>query len=315
MRMNYATGVRTLNLLFIFAGHLAEAAGLSTKELDLSVKRPTRMRNKAVFRFPQESAKNDFRHSTDVYRVSIFAESLQQIGKMMSVLECLGRETFGRTKPLEILKLSHMREHFVVERIKNRFVEPAAGGYPDVLVNLRINGYVYELQLHHRGIFDLRGDAGRALAKWFDHFPVGRDGYGNFAAEASSQGEAKNVSGGNGEVKRLAGGRYTGEEQNGERHGQGTFYYNSGDRYEGQWKNGKKHGYGTYHYNSGDRYIGSFQDDRMHGKGKFINAGGETYEGEFREGMRHGTGKWWPSNGQIQEGTWWRNKRVEIISM
>mmetsp|Transcript_1507 Transcript_1507/g.3584 ORF Transcript_1507/g.3584 Transcript_1507/m.3584 type:complete len:391 (-) Transcript_1507:90-1262(-) len=316
MRLNYATGVRTLELLYVFSGHLAEAVGLGTRNLEVSIKRPIRMRNKAVFRYPQESARNDFRHSTDVYRVSIVAESLQQIAKMMSILECLGRETFERSKPLEILKLSHTREHFVVERIKNRFVEPAAGGYPDVLVNLRINGYVYEIQLHHRGLLELRGDAGRALAKWFEHFPAGREGYGNFVAHANAQGEG-NAAGDNqtGEVKRLAGGRYTGEEKDGERHGQGTFYYNSGDRYEGQWQSGKKHGMGTYHYNSGDRYVGSFQDDRMHGKGKFVNSGGESYEGEFREGMRHGEGRWWTLNGNAEEGTWWRNKRVEIIGV
>ena len=37
---------------------------------------------------------------------------------------------------------------------------------------------------------------------------------------------------------------YIGKMSNGERHGQGTYYYANGARYEGDLYYGKKHGYG-----------------------------------------------------------------------
>ncbi len=40
--------------------------------------------------------------------------------------------------------------------IFTRFVKPARGGYRDVLVNVRINGYVTELQLHLKQIYEVR---------------------------------------------------------------------------------------------------------------------------------------------------------------
>lgn len=36
--------------------------------------------------------------------------------------------------------------------------------------------------------------------------------------------------------------RYTGDFVQGQRHGQGTFFYAGGATYEGEWKNNKKHG-------------------------------------------------------------------------
>ncbi|XP_035514034.1 radial spoke head 10 homolog B isoform X2 [Morone saxatilis] len=51
--------------------------------------------------------------------------------------------------------------------------------------------------------------------------------------------------------------QYTGEFVQGQRHGQGAFYYAGGEIYEGEWKNNKKHG------KDGRVFEGEFVDDRM----------------------------------------------------
>ncbi|XP_051273709.1 radial spoke head 10 homolog B isoform X2 [Dicentrarchus labrax] len=51
--------------------------------------------------------------------------------------------------------------------------------------------------------------------------------------------------------------QYTGDYVQGQRHGQGAFYYAAGEIYEGEWKNNKKHG------KDGRVFEGEFVDDRM----------------------------------------------------
>ena len=41
-------------------------------------------------------------------------------------------------------------------------------------------------------------------------------------------------------------GYFEGEFLNGNRHGQGIYYYSNEDYYEGEWKDNKKHGAGKY---------------------------------------------------------------------
>mmetsp|Transcript_168819 Transcript_168819/g.542585 ORF Transcript_168819/g.542585 Transcript_168819/m.542585 type:complete len:135 (+) Transcript_168819:129-533(+) len=122
--------------------------------------------------------------------------------------------------------------------------------------------------------------------------------------------------GGNSGSTKFASGTYKGElDEISERHGKGTFFYNTGDRYEGQWVHGVKQGSGSYYYATGDVYKGDFHHDRMHGQGKFTTQSQEFYEGEFSDGRRHGQGQWRTRDGKTVEGTWWRNKRVEMVSM
>ncbi|XP_057291662.1 radial spoke head 10 homolog B2-like isoform X2 [Hydractinia symbiolongicarpus] len=56
---------------------------------------------------------------------------------------------------------------------------------------------------------------------------------------------------------------YIGEFLNGERHGNGIFYYASGAIYNGQWKNNMKHGDGKFIFKNGCVFSGKFSDDHM----------------------------------------------------
>mmetsp|Transcript_28921 Transcript_28921/g.82213 ORF Transcript_28921/g.82213 Transcript_28921/m.82213 type:complete len:483 (-) Transcript_28921:104-1552(-) len=309
MRLGYAAGLPRLELLYLFSAGLAKKAGLDPgKVVQWSVKRPSRLQNKATMLFPAQCAVNDYRRSTDVYRTQIVADTCKQIKLMLSVLECLGRETFDRVAPLRKIGIAGTREHLVVERIQNRFARPALGGYPDVLVSLRISGYVCEIQLHLRALEALSGESGRALFKWFKHFS--RDA-GSYALTNQEPEDAA----AQGSTHYQTGGRYTGETVDGKRHGKGTFYYNSGDRYEGQWVDGAKHGAGTFYYSAGDRYIGEWKDDRMHGHGKFVSHSGETFEGIYLNGLRHGGGTQTNASGETFVGSWWKNKRCDTVTM
>ncbi|XP_035469851.1 radial spoke head 10 homolog B isoform X2 [Scophthalmus maximus] len=57
--------------------------------------------------------------------------------------------------------------------------------------------------------------------------------------------------------------RYTGDFVQGQRHGQGTFFYAGGATYEGEWKNNKKHGEGKFTFKDGHVFEGEFVDDQM----------------------------------------------------
>jgi hypothetical protein len=56
-------------------------------------------------------------------------------------------------------------------------------------------------------------------------------------------------------------GYYIGEfNEKGERHGQGTYYWNSGDIYDGAWKESHKHGLGTFTFKDGSTFTCEWKD-------------------------------------------------------
>uniref|UniRef100_UPI0037E89E2D radial spoke head 10 homolog B n=1 Tax=Semicossyphus pulcher TaxID=241346 RepID=UPI0037E89E2D len=57
--------------------------------------------------------------------------------------------------------------------------------------------------------------------------------------------------------------QYTGDFIQGQRHGQGAFYYAGGAIYEGEWRDNKKHGKGKFTYKDGRVFEGEFADDQM----------------------------------------------------
>ncbi|XP_058476758.1 radial spoke head 10 homolog B [Solea solea] len=57
--------------------------------------------------------------------------------------------------------------------------------------------------------------------------------------------------------------RYTGDFVQGQRHGQGTFFYAGGATYEGEWRSNKKHGKGKFTFKDGHVVEGEFKDDQM----------------------------------------------------
>ncbi len=78
--------------------------------------------------------------------------------------------------------------------------------------------------------------------------------------------------------------KYTGEWQNGEKHGQGTYVYSDGSSYSGGWREGKRHGWGVETYPDGSRYEGEFADGRPNGVGIFFYNSGRKVAGEFSNG-------------------------------
>lgn len=308
LRLTYATGVKCLEVLYLFTLGLARLVGADWKSVDWNIKRPMRLWRKTIDTYPDEFGKNNFRHCSDVYRTSICVDHLGQIEVLLEVLESLGRDAYDRAAVLKRLGLGKSDAHFVVERIKNRFAEPCPGGYMDVLVNLRINGYVSEIQVHLRRIRDLKGDAGRVTCKWFERYLRCEGEYfGDRAEDGSAHGRGTHYP--------VGGGRYDGDFFDGQRHGAGTFYFDTGDRYEGEFVDGKKQGCGTYFYLSGDRYKGGFQADKMHGRGVFYCTAGDRYEGGYHDGKRHGSGTYYYADGNKQDGEWWQNKHVDIVSL
>ena len=57
--------------------------------------------------------------------------------------------------------------------------------------------------------------------------------------------------------------------------------YKTRDYYIGEFKDGNRHGQGTYWYANGTKYIGEFVNDNFHGKGTEYNADGQI----SREGV------------------------------
>mmetsp|Transcript_18579 Transcript_18579/g.15206 ORF Transcript_18579/g.15206 Transcript_18579/m.15206 type:complete len:127 (+) Transcript_18579:419-799(+) len=62
-------------------------------------------------------------------------------------------------------------------------------------------------------------------------------------------------------------GKYSGENKNYKKHGQGTFTYNNNDIYNGEWKDGKRDGQGTFIYINGNKYEGEWKNDNRDGQG------------------------------------------------
>eukprot|EP00475_Leptophrys_vorax_P025441 TRINITY_DN35659_c0_g1_i2.p1 TRINITY_DN35659_c0_g1~~TRINITY_DN35659_c0_g1_i2.p1 ORF type:complete len:213 (-),score=61.65 TRINITY_DN35659_c0_g1_i2:24-662(-) len=112
-----------------------------------------------------------------------------------------------------------------------------------------------------------------------------------------------------GELKQVDSTRRVYNDYGEELEGFGTYFYPSGSKYTGDWENGTKHGLGKMEYYSGNVYVGEWMDNRMHGKGTFTYIGGNRYTGDWFEGKRHGKGKLIYGNGRYYVGEWKFGKR------
>lgn len=128
-------------------------------------------------------------------------------------------------------------------------------------------------------------------------------------------------------------GYYEGDvNQNDERHGRGTYYWETGARYEGDWYHNDMHGQGTYYYTDGSvyrgdfnhdmregfavftyptgtRYEGEYRNDERTGKGTYYYASGDRYVGDFVGGDFEGQGNYYWKNGDWYEGEWHNDER------
>ncbi len=55
-----------------------------------------------------------------------------------------------------------------------------------------------------------------------------------------------------------------------------TKIYDNGDKYTGQFLNGEKHGQGIYFYLNGKKYVGKWRNDKRYGQGTYIYKNGST---------------------------------------
>ena len=106
-------------------------------------------------------------------------------------------------------------------------------------------------------------------------------------------------------------GKYVGEILNGEKHGFGTYYWDSGSRYVGKWVNGRMTGPATRYFAGGDKYVGQYLNDKMSGPGTYYFIGGDKYVGQFKNGNFHGQGTYFYSGGGSWSGEWRNDKKTE----
>ena len=124
---------------------------------------------------------------------------------------------------------------------------------------------------------------------------------------------------------------YSGEWQNGKRHGhgkyegpslngggvdsaegewendsfvRGTYVYSNVGEYVGEFKDGKMHGQGTFTWPDGRKYVGEFKDGKPCGQGTFTWPDGKKYVGEFKDDKMHGQGVMSTTSGITLSGEW-----------
>jgi hypothetical protein len=82
--------------------------------------------------------------------------------------------------------------------------------------------------------------------------------------------------------------RYTGQLQDGKRHGLGVLEWSDGCKYSGDWRDDRSCGHGVEQYSGHSCYAGEFFEDLRHGYGQFDIAPGLSYCGQFEDGELHG---------------------------
>lgn len=71
---------------------------------------------------------------------------------------------------------------------------------------------------------------------------------------------------------------YTGEWENNQRSGYGTFVWENGITFAGNWKNNVRNGQGTLYFSDGRQLEGSWKDDKLHGPAVIKSKEGDIIE-------------------------------------
>lgn len=111
---------------------------------------------------------------------------------------------------------------------------------------------------------------------------------------------------------KLKDGSYTGETQNGLRHGKGKFISDSGYILEGTWVNDELQGFGKRIIDSETKYVGNFKNSLFDGKGEFLLEGLVRVKGNFKGGELHGKTYIKYKSGTIFKGTFNNGKKNGI---
>jgi hypothetical protein len=105
---------------------------------------------------------------------------------------------------------------------------------------------------------------------------------------------------------------YTGELQNGQRHGKGRMKYANGRFYSGEWVHNVRQGYGEQTWSGSPKYIsyqGHWANDLPNGTGTLKYQSGQEYRGEFHNALMQGFGHLTYANGDVRRGHFIQNKR------
>ena len=102
-------------------------------------------------------------------------------------------------------------------------------------------------------------------------------------------------------------GKYTGQVEEGNRTGYGTYKWSTGAKYEGEFKDNLPEGKGKMTFETGEVYVGDFSEGKKNGVGKYTFSNGDIYEGDFSNDLMQGNGKYTFSNGDIYEGQFKNN--------
>lgn len=92
--------------------------------------------------------------------------------------------------------------------------------------------------------------------------------------------------------------------------GYGIYIFDNGDKYAGEWNNGQREGQGAYYYKSGIRYTGNFRNNTLDGYGYCLWTDGSYYIGEWADGAINGQGAYHYANGTKDVG-YWKNTRLQ----
>lgn len=107
-------------------------------------------------------------------------------------------------------------------------------------------------------------------------------------------------------------GYYVGEfNDKGERHGQGTYYWEDGSKYEGEWENGTRTGYGVMTWANGAKYAGYWSKSQRSGYGEMKYSNNNIYKGDWLVDKRNGTGEFIFSDGTIFSCIWKNNNPTD----
>lgn len=118
---------------------------------------------------------------------------------------------------------------------------------------------------------------GFGVANWYDDGKFVEREKGNFQRGVLAHGI--------GSVDFANGDKYSGEFQDGEMDGRGTYLFANGDKYVGDFKANKRSGQALMTFANGDSYVGSFRDDKMNGLGTYTYANGTKLIARFRDGV------------------------------
>lgn len=102
---------------------------------------------------------------------------------------------------------------------------------------------------------------------------------------------------------------YTGEWENGMKHGKGIFRWENGMSYEGDWMYGKRTGIGKFTWPNKQVFEGEWIEDRRNGTGTLTLPNGTKYQGVWTNDMLNGKVKIYDANGNLLETARFKNNQ------